>query len=146
NSKEIKRRNQQEEMHGAPNVGLVSYSKPSYSKPSGYTKSKRVAQDDSMHRDVKHKKEIKRNPQTETFNPTYLSQPPKELSRRTQSFNKDVQSSYDKDIEKRRIQTGEDKPYQPRSHTNEQTFKRNSQTKHVHDRLKNQKDINKHGK
>ncbi|EVV29465.1 hypothetical protein U181_02743, partial [Staphylococcus aureus W85047] len=30
--------------------------------------------------------------------------------------------------------------------TNEQTFKRNSQTKHVHDRLKNQKDINKHGK
>ncbi|HCZ0474487.1 TPA: hypothetical protein O2I47_000921 [Staphylococcus aureus] len=146
NSKEIKRRNQQEEMHGTPNVGLVSYSKPSYSKPSGYTKSKRIAQDDGMHRDVKHKKEIKRNPQTESFSPTYLSQPPKELSRRSQSFNKDVQSSYDKDIEKRRIQTGEDKPYQPRSHTNEPTFKRNSQTKHVHDRLKNQKDINKHGK
>ena len=58
NSKEIKRRNQQEEMHGTPNVGLVSYSKPSYSKPSGYTKSKRIAQDDGMHRDVKHKKKL----------------------------------------------------------------------------------------
>ncbi|HCW8703600.1 TPA: glycosyltransferase family 2 protein [Staphylococcus aureus] len=145
-SKEIKRRNQQEEMHGAPNVGLVSYSKPSYSKPSGYTKPKRIAQDDSMHRDVKHKKEIKRKPQTESFNPTYLSQPPKEVSRRSQSSNKEVQSSYDKNIEKRRIQTGEDKPYQPRSHTNESTFKRNTQTKHVNDRLNNQKDINKHGK
>ncbi|HDF0610409.1 TPA: hypothetical protein PEC17_002598 [Staphylococcus aureus] len=145
-SKEIKRRNQQEEMHGAPNVGLVSYSKPSYSKPSGYTKSKKIAQDDSMHRDVKQKKEIKRKPQTESFNPTYLSQPPKEVSRRSQSSNKEVQSSYDKNIEKRRIQTGEDKPYQPRSHTNESTFKRNTQTKHVHDRLNNQKDINKHGK
>lgn len=145
-SKEIKRRNQQEEMHGAPNVGLVSYSKPSYSKPSGYTKPKRIAQDDSMHRDVKHKKEIKRKPQTESFNPTYLSQPPKEVSRRSQSSNKEVQSSYDKNIEKRRIQTGEDKPYQPRSHTNESTFKRNTQSKHVNDRLNNQKDINKHGK
>ncbi|UMT78662.1 hypothetical protein ML436_02735 [Staphylococcus roterodami] len=146
NPKEIKRRNQQEEMHGAPNVGVVSYSKPSYSKPSGYTKSKRIAQDDGMYRDVKHKKEIKRNLQTESFSPTYLSQPPKELSRRSQSFNQDVQSSYDKDIEKRHIQTGENNPYQPRSHTNEPTFKRNSQTKHILDRLKKQKDINKHGK
>ena len=145
-SKEIKRRNQQEEMHGAPNVGVASYVSRSGVDPKGYTKSKQIAQDDGMHRDIKHKKDIKRNPQTESFNPTYLSQPPKELSRHSQSFNKDIQSSYDKDIEKRRIQTGEDKPYQPRSHENEPTFKRNSQTKHVHDRLKNQKDINKHGK
>ncbi|MCT2557163.1 hypothetical protein N2034_13455, partial [Staphylococcus aureus] len=145
-SKEIKRRNQQEEMNGAPNVGVASYVSRSGVNPKGYTKSKQIAQDDGMHRDVKHKKEIKRNPQTESFSPTYSSQPPKEVSRRSQSSNKDVQSSYDKDIEKRRIQTREDKPYQPRSHTNEPTFKRNSQTKHVHDRLKNQKDINKHGK
>lgn len=143
NPDQIKRRNQQEEMHGAPIVGMV---KPSYSKPSGFTKSKRIAQDDGMHRDVKHKKNIKRNPQTESFNPSYLSQPPKEVSRRSQSSNKDVQSAYDKDIEKRHIQTSQDKQYQPRSHTNEPTFKRRSQTKHVHHRLKNQKDINKHGK
>ncbi|HHU6749140.1 TPA: CD3337/EF1877 family mobilome membrane protein, partial [Staphylococcus aureus] len=126
-----------------PIVGMV---KPSYSKPSGFTKSKKIAQDDSMHRDVKHKRNIKRNPQTESFNPSYLSQPPKEVSRRSQSSNKDVQSSYDKDIEKRHIQTSQDKQYQPRSHTNEPTFKWRSQTKHVHHRLKNQKDINKHGK
>ena len=43
-------------MHGAPNVGVASYVSRSGVDPKGYTKSKQIAQDDGMHRDIKHKK------------------------------------------------------------------------------------------
>ncbi|HDP5859499.1 TPA: hypothetical protein P6V18_001225 [Staphylococcus aureus] len=146
NPKNMKRRNQQEEAPISSNVGVASYSSMPESQNTNDTKTKHVQQDDGLHRDVKHKTDIKRNPQTETSNYAHLSQPPKEVLRRSQSSSRDVQTSYDNNIEKRRVQNGQDRHYQASTRRDESTFKRNPQTTNSKDRLKNQKDINKHGK
>ncbi|MBK3978809.1 hypothetical protein JJL19_14800, partial [Staphylococcus aureus] len=73
------------------------------------------------------------------------SQTPNELSSNT----REVQSSYDKDIEKRRIQNHQTHQNQHHSNTNSDQYRRSAQHNNRNEaekRLKEQKDISKHGK
>ncbi|WP_215388235.1 CD3337/EF1877 family mobilome membrane protein [Staphylococcus aureus] len=151
NNKNFKRRSQQEDisMPKDPSYSTVS---PSFNDSN---QQKGANHEEGMHRDVIKQKDIKRTPQTMTSNSPNLSQHPKEVIRTNQSStglktdNKQVQSSYDKDIEKRQIQSGQNNQYQRRSKSEQNNqYQRTPQNNKddVKKRINQQKDINKHGK
>ncbi|HDD0305404.1 TPA: hypothetical protein O9439_001559 [Staphylococcus aureus] len=146
----IKRRNQQEEMHMSSNSDGSNTS-----SHHDLQKSKQSQEDQGLQREVKRNTEIKRNPQQDMSNYSNLSRPPKEISRMSQTPNelssntREVQSSYDKDIEKRRIQNHQTHQNQHHLNTNGDQYRRSAQHNNKNEaekRLKEQKDISKHGK
>ncbi|WP_158177221.1 CD3337/EF1877 family mobilome membrane protein [Staphylococcus aureus] len=154
NNKNFKRRSQQENINMSSDPNYMHTSTGS----NDTDKQKRPHYEEDLQRDVHPSKDIKRTPQTMISNSPNLSQRPKEVMRTNQSpmptvikpDNKQVQSSYDKDIEKRQIQSNQNNQYQrhSKSDQNQETYKRTPQNNKddVQKRIKQQKDINKHGK
>ncbi|HDH6082991.1 MULTISPECIES: CD3337/EF1877 family mobilome membrane protein [Staphylococcus] len=151
NNKNFKRRSQQEDisMSKDPSYSTVS---PSFNDSN---QQKGANHEEGMHRDVTKPKDIKRTPQTMTSNSPNLSQHPKEVIRTNQpptglkTDNKQVQSSYDKDVEKRQIQSGQNNQFERRSKSEQNNqYQRTPQNNKddVKKRINHQKDINKHGK
>ena len=145
--KDVKRRSQQEEMafnasSDSPNTKNQKQSQ-TYSnqdKPNIKRSEQYQSQDQSLER--QRPKEVKRSSQSESQNHLNPSAMPKEVRRSEQSVKEN-------NIEKRRIQSGQDKQYQGSLKRNTDDFKRNRQelsNKDSETRLKSQKDINKHGK
>ncbi|WPF96931.1 hypothetical protein SE116_11495 [Staphylococcus aureus] len=152
NNKNFKRRSQQENINMSSDPSYMNTSSNSNDSDS----SKRPHQEEDLQREVNSRKDIKRTPQTMISNSPNLSGRPKEVMRTNQSptvikaDNKQVQSSYDKDIEKRQIQSNQNNQYQrhSKSDQNQETYKRTPQNNKddVQKRINQQKDINKHGK
>lgn len=128
-----KRREQQESMNGN-DVKSASVE----SNANDYSKQpQKASQQEHQVRETRQRKDIQRSPQV-------VNQP---LNNENHSINrkeqKSVQTAYDTDVQKRQIQNATQNQQSRQSGNRNQPITRNSQSK---DRLKEQKDINKHGK
>lgn len=141
NAKEKQRRQQQETMYGQDvQTSASKENNAIYSDSNAPQKSK---QQSHQVRDFKPKKDIQRSPQvfTHVSNGSGRSNyQGREINRREQ---KKVQMSADNNIEKRQIQGVNHRQSNHQSGHSNQSITRNEQSKK---RLKDQKDINKHGK
>lgn len=152
NNKNFKRRSQQENINMSSDASYMN----NPSNLNDNDSKQRPHHEEDLQRDINQRKDIKRTPQTMISNSPNLSQRPKEVMRTNQSSmvikpdNKQVQSRYDNDIEKRQIQSNQNNQYQrhSKSDQNQETFKRTPQNNKddVKNRINQQKDINKHGK
>lgn len=128
-----KRREQQESMNGN-DVKSASVE----SNANNYSKQpQKASQQEHQVRETRQRKDIQRSPQV-------VNQP---LNNENHSINrkeqKSVQTAYDTDVQKRQIQNATQNQQSRQSGNRNQPITRNYQSK---DRLKEQKDINKHGK
>ncbi|MGK8432258.1 CD3337/EF1877 family mobilome membrane protein [Staphylococcus aureus] len=128
-----KRREQQESVNGN-DVKSASVE----SNANNYSKQpQKASQQEHQVRETRQRKDIQRSPQV-------VNQP---LNNENHSINrkeqKSVQTAYDTDVQKRQIQNATQNQQSRQSGNRNQPITRNSQSK---DRLKEQKDINKHGK
>ncbi|EPW8775249.1 CD3337/EF1877 family mobilome membrane protein, partial [Staphylococcus aureus] len=128
-----KRREQQESMNGN-DVKSASVE----SNANNYSKQpQKASQQEHQVRETRQRKDIQRSPQVVNQS---LNNENHSINRKEQ---KSVQTAYDTDVQKRQIQNATQNQQSRQSGNRNQPITRNSQSK---DRLKEQKDINKHGK
>ncbi|MWU72811.1 CD3337/EF1877 family mobilome membrane protein [Staphylococcus aureus] len=137
NSKNKQRRQQQETMHGQDTGSHYHENEPSYSYSKEPQKSR---QQEHQVRDIKPKKDIQRSPQTVSTYTNSQSQSDRTMNRNEQ---KKIQTSADNNIEKRQVQGANNHQHYRQSGIQNKPITRNDQSEQ---RLKEQKDINKHGK
>ncbi|MCL9747036.1 hypothetical protein M5Z05_11350, partial [Staphylococcus aureus] len=132
------RRQQQETMHGQDNQSF--YSNESDSSYSYSKEPQKSRQQEYQVRDMKPKKDIQRSPQTVSTYTNSQNQSDRTMNRNEQ---KKIQTSADNNIEKRQVQGANNHQHYRQSSNQSKPITRNDQSEQ---RLKGQKDINKHGK